>query len=84
MLNFTAGAANILSACTAAQVRHVLTSRAFVAQAKLAPVIEEMEKQVEIVWLDLASLLKAGNSPFGQNNRHCDLQRRLCRGLFSP
>lgn len=52
MLNFTAGAANILSACKAAQVKHVLTSRAFVTQAKLGPVIEEMEKQVKIVWLD--------------------------------
>jgi acyl-[acyl-carrier-protein]-phospholipid O-acyltransferase/long-chain-fatty-acid--[acyl-carrier-protein] ligase len=52
MLNFTAGAANILSACTAAEVKHVLTSRAFVTQAKLGPVIEEMEEQVKIVWLD--------------------------------
>ncbi|MGV3552995.1 acyl-[ACP]--phospholipid O-acyltransferase [Rhizobium sp.] len=52
MLNFTAGAANILSACRAAKVEHVLTSRAFVTQAKLGPVIEEMQKQVKIVWLD--------------------------------
>ena len=52
MLNFTAGATNILSACKAAKVSHVLTSRAFVTQAKLNPVIEEMEKQVKIVWLD--------------------------------
>ena len=35
MINFTAGAANILSACKAAEVRTVLTSRAFVEQAKL-------------------------------------------------
>ena len=52
MLNFTAGATNILSACTAAKVSHVLTSRAFITQAKLGPVIEEMQKQVKIVWLD--------------------------------
>jgi acyl-[acyl-carrier-protein]-phospholipid O-acyltransferase/long-chain-fatty-acid--[acyl-carrier-protein] ligase len=52
MLNFTAGAANILSACKAAKVEHVLTSRAFVTQAKLGPVVEEMAKQVKIVWLD--------------------------------
>ena len=52
MLNFTAGATNILSACTAAKVEHVLTSRAFVTQAKLGPVIEAVEKQVKIVWLD--------------------------------
>jgi len=52
MLNFTAGAANILSACRAAEVRHVLTSRAFVEQGKLGPVIAELEKHVAIVWLD--------------------------------
>ncbi|MFK0276768.1 acyl-[ACP]--phospholipid O-acyltransferase [Ensifer sp. NPDC090286] len=52
MLNFTAGAANIISACKAAEVHHVLTSRAFVAQAKLGPVVEELSKTVEIVWLD--------------------------------
>jgi acyl-[acyl-carrier-protein]-phospholipid O-acyltransferase/long-chain-fatty-acid--[acyl-carrier-protein] ligase len=52
MLNFTAGAANILSACKAANVNHVLTSHAFVEQAKLGPVIAEIEKQVAIVWLD--------------------------------
>jgi acyl-[acyl-carrier-protein]-phospholipid O-acyltransferase/long-chain-fatty-acid--[acyl-carrier-protein] ligase len=52
MLNFTAGAANILSACKAAKVEHVLTSRAFVTQAKLGPVVEELQKQVKIVWLD--------------------------------
>ncbi|MDE1994599.1 MAG: AMP-binding protein, partial [Rhizobiaceae bacterium] len=52
MLNFTAGAANILSACKAAEVKHVLSSRAFVAQAKLGPVVEELEKEVKIVWLD--------------------------------
>ncbi|MDO9416183.1 acyl-[ACP]--phospholipid O-acyltransferase [Pararhizobium sp.] len=52
MLNFTAGSSNILAACKAAEVEHVLTSRAFVAQAKLGPVIAEIEKQVKIVWLD--------------------------------
>jgi acyl-[acyl-carrier-protein]-phospholipid O-acyltransferase/long-chain-fatty-acid--[acyl-carrier-protein] ligase len=52
MINFTAGPANILSACRAAQLKTILTSRAFVAQAKLGPVIEEIGKFVEIVWLD--------------------------------
>lgn len=52
MLNFTAGAANILSACKAAQVKHVLCSRAFVTQGKLAPIIAELEKDVTFVWLD--------------------------------
>ncbi|QND46437.1 acyl-[ACP]--phospholipid O-acyltransferase (plasmid) [Rhizobium lusitanum] len=52
MLNFTAGAANILSACKAAEVKHILTSRAFIEQGKLGPVIDELQKQVKIVWLD--------------------------------
>ncbi|RUV32271.1 acyl-[ACP]--phospholipid O-acyltransferase, partial [Mesorhizobium sp. M5C.F.Ca.IN.020.32.2.1] len=52
MMNFTAGAANILSACKAAEVRTVLTSRAFVEQAKLGPVVEELGGSVDIVWLD--------------------------------
>ncbi|TGQ40342.1 MULTISPECIES: acyl-[ACP]--phospholipid O-acyltransferase [unclassified Mesorhizobium] len=52
MINFTAGAANILSACKAAEVKTVLTSRAFVEQAKLGAVVEEIGRSVEIVWLD--------------------------------
>ncbi|MBB6412619.1 acyl-[ACP]--phospholipid O-acyltransferase [Mesorhizobium sangaii] len=52
MMNFTAGAANILSACKAAEVRTVLTSRAFIEQAKLGGVIEEIGRSVDIVWLD--------------------------------
>ncbi|MBL0370471.1 acyl-[ACP]--phospholipid O-acyltransferase [Rhizobium sp. KVB221] len=52
MLNFTAGAANILSACRAAEIKHVLSSRAFVEQGKLGPVIAELEKEVQIIWLD--------------------------------
>ena len=52
MINFTAGAANILSACKAAEVRRILTSRAFVHQAKLDGVVEQLGRAVEIVWLD--------------------------------
>ncbi|MDX8452218.1 acyl-[ACP]--phospholipid O-acyltransferase [Mesorhizobium sp. VK9D] len=52
MINFTAGAANIVSACKAAEVRTVLTSRAFVEQAKLGPMVEEIGRSVDIVWLD--------------------------------
>jgi acyl-[acyl-carrier-protein]-phospholipid O-acyltransferase/long-chain-fatty-acid--[acyl-carrier-protein] ligase len=40
MLNFTAGLGNILSACTAAEIRTVITSRAFVEQSKLGELIE--------------------------------------------
>ena len=43
MLNYTAGAANILSACTAAEVRTIITARAFVEQAKLGELIAGLE-----------------------------------------
>ena len=39
MLNFTAGLSNILAACTAAEVRTIVTSRAFVEQSKLHDLI---------------------------------------------
>jgi len=43
MLNFTAGQANLLSACRTACVQTVVTAHAFVEQAKLAPVIAALE-----------------------------------------
>jgi len=52
MINFTAGAQSILSSCKAAEVKTILTSRAFVTQGKLDAVIEELETQVKIIWLD--------------------------------
>jgi len=52
MVNFTAGASSILSACEAASLRKVLTSRAFVKQAKLDTVVAEIGRKVEIVYLD--------------------------------
>jgi acyl-[acyl-carrier-protein]-phospholipid O-acyltransferase/long-chain-fatty-acid--[acyl-carrier-protein] ligase len=52
MINFTAGAASILSACKAAKVKTLLTSRAFVQQAKLGPLVEEIAREVSVVWLD--------------------------------
>ena len=35
MINFTAGPANVLAACRAAQVDTILTSRAFIEKARL-------------------------------------------------
>jgi len=39
MLNYTAGLSNLASACTAAEVRTVVTARAFVEQAKLGETV---------------------------------------------
>jgi len=52
MINFTAGSANMLSACKAAEIKTILTSRAFVEQAKLGGVVDEVGRTVSIVWLD--------------------------------
>lgn len=43
MLNYTAGLANLKAACTAAEVRTVVTARAFIQQAKLEAVVEGLE-----------------------------------------
>ncbi len=51
MLNYSAGAEAMSAACRIAEVRTVLTSRVFVARAKLEPVIARMEG-VRFVWLE--------------------------------
>ena len=52
MINFTAGAANVLAACKAANLDTILTSRAFVERGKLDALIAAIEKEVRIVYLD--------------------------------
>ncbi len=51
MLNYTAGADGLRQACKAAQVKTVLTSRAFVEKAKLEAVVEKLEG-LKIVYLE--------------------------------
>ncbi|MFV0623793.1 acyl-[ACP]--phospholipid O-acyltransferase [Sphingomonas sp. ac-8] len=56
MLNYTAGAANIAAACTAAQVRTIVTARAFVEQAKLTALVDALAAEYRLVYLeDLAA-----------------------------
>jgi acyl-[acyl-carrier-protein]-phospholipid O-acyltransferase/long-chain-fatty-acid--[acyl-carrier-protein] ligase len=43
MLNYTAGLTNLKAACTAAQVRTIVTARAFIDQAKLGEVVASLE-----------------------------------------
>ena len=53
MLNFTAGLTNMKAACTAAQVKTVVTARAFVDQAKLGEVIAGLQDDgLTIVYLE--------------------------------
>ncbi len=52
MINFTSGAANISSACKAAKVSTIVTSRAFVENAKLGKLIDQLRSEVTIVYLE--------------------------------
>jgi acyl-[acyl-carrier-protein]-phospholipid O-acyltransferase/long-chain-fatty-acid--[acyl-carrier-protein] ligase len=52
MINFTAGAANILSACRAAEIDTIVTARAFVEKGRLGNVVAELEKKVRVVYLE--------------------------------
>jgi acyl-[acyl-carrier-protein]-phospholipid O-acyltransferase/long-chain-fatty-acid--[acyl-carrier-protein] ligase len=52
MINFTAGAANILAACKAAELRCIVTSRAFVERGKLGPLVAALERELRIVYLE--------------------------------
>jgi acyl-[acyl-carrier-protein]-phospholipid O-acyltransferase/long-chain-fatty-acid--[acyl-carrier-protein] ligase len=52
MINFTAGAANILAACKAAQVDTILTSRAFLEKGKLTNLVTTLETAVKILYLE--------------------------------
>jgi acyl-[acyl-carrier-protein]-phospholipid O-acyltransferase/long-chain-fatty-acid--[acyl-carrier-protein] ligase len=52
MINFTAGAANILAACRAAEVDTILTSRTFVEKGRLENLVAHLEQKVRIVYLE--------------------------------
>ncbi len=52
MLNYTAGVDGMQAACTAAQVRTIITARAFVEQAKLAEKIAALTGIERIVYLE--------------------------------
>ncbi len=52
MLNFSTGPANVLAACEAAQVRTVVTSRRFIAMAKLGAIETALAAKVRLVYLE--------------------------------
>jgi acyl-[acyl-carrier-protein]-phospholipid O-acyltransferase/long-chain-fatty-acid--[acyl-carrier-protein] ligase len=52
MLNFTAGPRNLKAALGVAEAKLILTSRRFVAQARLEDLVAELETVARIVWLD--------------------------------
>ncbi|HZN31366.1 MAG TPA: AMP-binding protein, partial [Xanthobacteraceae bacterium] len=52
MINFTAGAANILAACKAAQLTTIVTSRTFVERGKLTNLVAALEPTIKIIYLE--------------------------------
>jgi len=52
MINFSAGAANVLGACRAAKVDTVITAHAFVEKARLEKLIAAIEKELRIIYLE--------------------------------
>ncbi|HVG52621.1 MAG TPA: acyl-[ACP]--phospholipid O-acyltransferase, partial [Xanthobacteraceae bacterium] len=52
MINFSAGAANVLSACRAAKVKNVVTSHAFIEKARLGGLVEAISKEVSLTYLE--------------------------------
>jgi acyl-[acyl-carrier-protein]-phospholipid O-acyltransferase/long-chain-fatty-acid--[acyl-carrier-protein] ligase len=52
MINFTSGARNVKAALKAAGVKTVLSAKRFVSQAKLEDLIDAIETEAKVVWLD--------------------------------
>lgn len=52
MINFTAGAATILSACKAAEVDTIVTSRAFVEKGRLDALVAGLSQSLRVVYLE--------------------------------
>jgi acyl-[acyl-carrier-protein]-phospholipid O-acyltransferase/long-chain-fatty-acid--[acyl-carrier-protein] ligase len=52
MLNFTAGAFNLIAACRTARIRTVLCSRSFIEKAKLQELVRQMGSEARFVWLE--------------------------------
>jgi acyl-[acyl-carrier-protein]-phospholipid O-acyltransferase/long-chain-fatty-acid--[acyl-carrier-protein] ligase len=52
MLNFTAGAAGLKSALATAKIKRVVTAKRFVTLGKFEPLIEQLSRDCEIVYLE--------------------------------
>ncbi len=52
LLNFSAGAGQVLSACRTARLRTVLTARRFVTKANLEPLVETLSGEVRVFYLE--------------------------------
>jgi acyl-[acyl-carrier-protein]-phospholipid O-acyltransferase/long-chain-fatty-acid--[acyl-carrier-protein] ligase len=52
MINFTAGASSIASACRGAEIRTIVTSRAFIERGRLDALVEALGNDLRIIYLE--------------------------------
>ncbi len=77
MLNYTAGLAGIDSACRTAGLRRVVTSRKFVAAARLDALVAALEGHMEVLYLeDVARGLSVVDKLLGWLESHLTALRR--------
>jgi acyl-[acyl-carrier-protein]-phospholipid O-acyltransferase/long-chain-fatty-acid--[acyl-carrier-protein] ligase len=66
LLNFSTGSAGMLAACQAARIKLVLTSRRFIAAARLSPVLTDLARHAKIIHLeDIHSAIGVGEKLLG-------------------
>ena len=66
MLNFSTGAINMSAACTAAQVRTIVTSRKFIENGEMQGDIEILSRNCKIIYLeDVREQMTTGDKLFG-------------------
>ena len=66
MLNYSAGSANMLAACKAADVKTILTSRTFIEKGRLTEVLAKLETECKIVYLeDIKTTISLGDKIAG-------------------
>ena len=77
MINFTAGATNILAACKAAQLDTIVTSSSFVEKGKLTNLVATLGQTVKIVYLeDIRASVTFGDKIRGLLNAETPLIER--------
>ena len=71
MLNFSTGAVNMAAACTAAQVRTIITSRRFIETAEMQKDVELLSARCKIIYLeDVRAAIGTGDKMFGLASKY--------------
>jgi len=85
MLNFTAGLANLRSACATAKIRTVITAEAFVEQAKLHDVVAALEADgIAVIRLEDVAATISGGAKLRAALRKGGIPRRHRKLAISP